>query len=89
MEAPATVDARIDRIAWNTFWFPNLHRMALDILSIPAMCAEVERLFSQCKRIITDDRHSLEPDRIEALECLKSFFRRWIHQGQRGGRAGQ
>jgi hypothetical protein len=64
--------------------FPNLHRMALDILSIPAMSAEVERLFSQCKRIITDDRHSLEPDSIEALECVKSLYRRWLDHTQRG-----
>jgi hypothetical protein len=56
--------------------------MALDILLIPAMSAEVERLFSQCKRIITDDRHSLKPDNIEALECLKSFNRQWIDHGQ-------
>jgi hypothetical protein len=56
--------------------------MALDILTIPAMSAEVERLFSQRKRIITDDRHSLEPDNIEALECLKSFNRQWIDHGQ-------
>jgi hypothetical protein len=47
----------------------TLHRMALDILSIPAMAAEVERLFAQCKRIIKDDRHPPEPDSIEALEC--------------------
>jgi hypothetical protein len=62
----------------------TLHRMALDILSIPAMAAEVERLFSQCKRIIKDDRHSLEPDSIEALECVKSFYRRWLDHSQRG-----
>jgi hypothetical protein len=68
--------------------FPNLHRMALEILSISAMSAEVGRLFSQCKPIITDDRHSLEPDSIEALECVKSFYRQWLDHRQRG-RPGQ
>jgi hypothetical protein len=33
--------------------FPSLHRMAVDLLSIPAMSAEPERLFSECKRILT------------------------------------
>lgn len=55
--------------------FPNLHRMALDLLSIPDMTAEPERLFSECKRIITDDRHSLQSDTIEVLGSLKSYNR--------------
>lgn len=64
--------------------FSNLHRKVLDILSIPAMSVEVERLFFQCKRIITDDRHSLESDNIEALECVKSLYRRWLDHTQCG-----
>ena len=34
--------------------YPNLSIMALDILSIPAMLAELERLFSSAKITITD-----------------------------------
>jgi hypothetical protein len=56
--------------------FPNLHRMAVDLLSIPAMSAEPERLFSECKRILTTDRHSMHADTLEAVEGLKSFNRR-------------
>jgi hypothetical protein len=56
--------------------FPNLHRMAVDFLSIPAMSAEPERLFSECKRILTNDRHSMHADTLEAVEGLKSFNRR-------------
>jgi hypothetical protein len=56
--------------------FPNLHRMAVDFLSIPAMSAEPERLFSECKRILTTDRHSMHADTLEAVEGLKSFNRR-------------
>jgi hypothetical protein len=56
--------------------FPNLHRMAVDFLSIPAMSAEPGRLFSECKRILTTDRHSMHADTLEAVEGLKSFNRR-------------
>ena len=46
----------------------------MDILSIPAMSAEPERLFSRAKITITDRRNRLGSDAIEALECLKSWF---------------
>ncbi|EXU94852.1 hAT family dimerization domain protein [Metarhizium robertsii] len=55
--------------------YPNLSKMAVDILSIPAMSAEPERLFSGAKITITDRRNRLGSDVIEALECLKSWFR--------------
>ncbi|KFY79959.1 hypothetical protein V499_01108 [Pseudogymnoascus sp. VKM F-103] len=56
--------------------YPNLSVMALDILSIPAMAAEPERLFSGAKITITDRRNSLEIEAIEAIECLKSWLRK-------------
>ncbi|KAK2926570.1 HAT, C-terminal dimerization domain [Fusarium oxysporum f. sp. vasinfectum] len=54
--------------------YPNLSKMAVDILSIPAMSAEPERLFSGAKITITDRRNRLGSDVVEALECLKSWF---------------
>jgi hypothetical protein len=51
--------------------------MALDILSIPAMSAEPERLFSGAKITITDRRNRLGIESIEAIECLKS----WLGKG--------
>lgn len=53
--------------------FPNLSRMALDVLSVPAMSASVERLFSSAKLTVTDSRNSLNIGSIEAIECLKSW----------------
>jgi hypothetical protein len=44
----------------------------MDILTIPPMSAEPERLFSSAKRTITDERHRLGPEVIEAIECLMS-----------------
>lgn len=56
--------------------YPNLSKMALDLLSIPAMSAEVERLFSSCKITITDRRNQIGIDSVEAIECLKSWMRK-------------
>ena len=54
--------------------FPYLSKMALDILSIPAMSAEPERLFSSAKIAISDRRNRLTIDTIQALQCLKSWL---------------
>jgi hAT family C-terminal dimerisation region len=53
---------------------PDLARFALDMLAIPMMSAECERVFSSAKRLLTDDRNRLYPDIIEANECLKHWF---------------
>jgi hypothetical protein len=54
--------------------FPNLSIIALDILSIPAMSADPERLFSGAKITVSDRRNRLGIHTIEALECLKSWL---------------
>ena len=51
-----------------------MSKMAVDILLIPAMSAEPERLFSGAKITITDRRNRLGSDVVETLECLKSWF---------------
>jgi hypothetical protein len=48
--------------------------MALDILLIPTMSADPERLFSGVKITISDRRSRLRMDIIQALECLKSWL---------------
>jgi hypothetical protein len=52
----------------------RLARMALDMLSIPAMSSDCERVFSQAKLLITGQRHSLKPDIIEATQCLRAWL---------------
>ena len=49
--------------------------MVLDILSIPAMLADPERLFSSANLLISDLRNKLGMDFIKAFECLKSWYR--------------
>ena len=55
--------------------YPILSRLALDILAIPAMSADPERLFSSAKLLISDLRNRLGIDIIEAFECLKSWYK--------------
>ena len=54
--------------------YPNLPIMALDILSIPAMAAEPERLFSGVGVIVMERRNRLSAETIEVLECLKPWL---------------
>jgi hypothetical protein len=61
--------------------YPRLSRMAVDILSIPAMSAEPERIFSGARRTITWSRQQLSGVMIEKLECLKSWIRENISIG--------
>jgi hypothetical protein len=51
--------------------------MLLDLLSIPAMSAEIERVFSSTKRLVTPDRNRLNVDTIEELQLLKY----WLDHG--------
>lgn len=57
--------------------FPRLSRMAVDVLSAPAMSAGSERVFSLTRRTVEWHRSRLHGDTVERLECQKS----WIKQG--------
>lgn len=63
--------------------YPNLSHMAIDILSIPAMSAEPERVFSGCRRTISWTRMRLGIKVIEEGECLKSWIRSGVVAGLR------
>jgi hypothetical protein len=49
--------------------------MALEVLSIPAMSTEPERVFSGAKITMSDRQCRLGDNIIEALECRKSWER--------------
>ena len=55
--------------------------MAIDILSIPAMSAGPERVFSGARRTISWDRMQLGAASIEQGECLKSWILSDITRG--------
>jgi hypothetical protein len=52
--------------------FPNLLRIALDILSIPAIAADPKRLFSSTGLTVTNRWNHLSIESIEALKYIKS-----------------
>ena len=54
--------------------YPSLARMAFDILLIPAMSSEYERMFSLTKILLSDRRARMKEDIIEASECLRAWF---------------
>ena len=63
--------------------YPRLSQMAIDILSIPSMSAEAERIFSGARRTISWDRISLESTNVERMECLKGWLLSNIAAGGR------
>ena len=61
--------------------YPRLSRMAIDLLSVPAMSAEAERVFSGARRQIPWSRANLGAKTIEQMECLKHWLRKgWLNQ---------
>ena len=58
----------------------NLSIYAFDILTIPAMSTECKRVFSSTKKLITPERNHLAGEIIEASECLKNWWDRWLIQ---------
>lgn len=51
--------------------YPRLSQMAVDLLTIPAMSSECERVFSSGKLIIGHQRYSMTDESIEMLLFLK------------------
>ena len=52
--------------------------MAVDLFSIPGMSAECERVFSQTKKLITEERNRLSPDTVEADQLQKHWLLRGL-----------
>ncbi len=47
--------------------------MAIDILLIPLISDEPERVFSGARRTVSWDRGQMEPETMEQRECLKHW----------------
>ncbi len=55
--------------------FPRLSRMAIDILSIPPMSDEAERVFSGARRTISWERARLSAEMVEITECMAHWIK--------------
>lgn len=62
----------------------GLKQQILDLLSIPAMSTELERVFSQAKLTLTPQRNRLTDQTIELLELLRYWWVNNIITQQRG-----
>lgn len=78
LSLPPVDDVRDPRSWWleptQQKLYPNLSKMALDLLTIPAMSADAERIFSGCKLQMTHRRNRMSVKVLEALELLKSWM---------------
>ena len=54
--------------------YPNLAKLAIDVLSIPAQSAEIERTFSKCEVTITANRNRICPETLQHLLLLRPWL---------------
>ena len=57
--------------------YPNLSKLALDVLSIPASSCECERMFSELGDLLEPRRWAIQPQLLAAIQCV----RRWRKDG--------
>ncbi|EJP61509.1 transposase-like protein [Beauveria bassiana ARSEF 2860] len=57
------------------FDYPRLTRMAIDILSVPPMAAECERVFSSCGNMVSAKRCRLQAETIAITQTVRSWLR--------------
>lgn len=76
---PTDSDIRDPREYWHAqrFKYPRLSRMAMDFMTVQAMSAECERLFSAAGRMVTPLRSQLEASTIAICQVLRS----WLQAG--------
>jgi hypothetical protein len=67
--------------------YPNLSRLALDVLSIPASSCECERCFSELGDLLEPCRQGISPELLAALHCTRRWRRAGFgaYTGRKGG----
>lgn len=81
---PPLSDLEFNILEWwekNTAMYPNLSKMARDILAIPVSTVSSESAFSTAGRVVDDHRSRLNPTTIEALVCTQDWFREEYYIG--------
>ena len=51
--------------------YPNLSKLALDVLSIPASSCECERMFSELGDLLEPRRRAIQPQLLAAIQCVR------------------
>jgi hypothetical protein len=76
-DALSPIDADNDILQWwklNSKLFPNLSKMAQELLAIPGTAVPSERVNSQAREMLPYSRSRLSPEKIEATLVLKSYL---------------
>ena len=68
-------DNPLDYWSAKRFTYPRVARMAIDVLSIPAMAAECERTFSSAGSMLSPKRTRLDASTIAVTQTVRSWLR--------------
>jgi hypothetical protein len=55
--------------------YPNLTKLAIDVLSIPASSCECERVFSELGDLLKPRRRNIGPELLAAIQCVRRWLR--------------
>jgi hypothetical protein len=62
--------------------YPNLSRLALDVISIPAPSCECERMFSELGDLLEPRRRNITPHFLAAIQCVRRWRRAGFNDNQ-------
>ncbi|WKT53980.1 HAT, C-terminal dimerization domain [Fusarium oxysporum f. sp. vasinfectum] len=66
------------------FEFPRVAKMAIDVLSVPAMAAERERAFSSAGSMVSPQRTRLDASTIAVTQTVRSWLKAGLLEGYDG-----
>ncbi|KAI1670746.1 Dimer-Tnp-hAT dimerization containing protein [Pyrenophora tritici-repentis] len=55
--------------------YPSLSKLALDVLSIPALSCDCERMFSELGDLLEPRRRCIKPQLLAAIQCVRGWQR--------------
>lgn len=74
----SAIDTETDILQWwkdNSKLFPNLSKMAQELLAIPGTAVPSERVNSEAREMLPYTRNRLGPEKIETTLVMKSYLR--------------
>lgn len=66
--------------------YPHLHRLAIDVITIPASSCECERMFSELGDLLEPRRRKIGAQLLAALQCIRAWMRAGVktpHQAEK------
>jgi hypothetical protein len=66
------------------FEYPRVAKMAIDVLSVPAMAAECERAFSSAGSLVSPQRTRLDASTIAVTQTVRSWLKAGLLEGYDG-----